>query len=129
MNAQVEKQNSGLDIFKWLIVVAIVIATIWGNQWVDKQYADFPAAYRILGMMAAAFLAIFVALTTTKGQIFRGFAHEARIEARKVVWPTRQETVQTTMVVIVFTIIMALFLWAVDASLFGLIEWVMGLGA
>ncbi len=128
MNEQAEKAGSGLDIVKWILVIAIVFATIWGNQWVDNQYADFPSAYRILGMLAAGLFALVVAMTTTKGKIFRVFAHEARVEARKVVWPTRQETVQTTMVVIVFTIIMALFLWAVDASLINLIEWVMGLG-
>ncbi|PIP78723.1 MAG: preprotein translocase subunit SecE [Gammaproteobacteria bacterium CG22_combo_CG10-13_8_21_14_all_40_8] len=129
MNAQLEKTSAGLDMFKWVLVVAIVIATIWGNQWVDKQYADFPSAYRILGMLAAGAFSLAVALTTTKGKVFRVFANEARIEARKVVWPTRQETIQTTMVVILFTIIMALFLWAIDVSLVSLIEWIMGLGA
>jgi len=129
MNEQAETASSSFDMVKWLLVIAIIVATIWGNQFVDKQYADFPSAYRILGMIAAGMLALVVAMTTVKGKIFRTFAHESRIEARKVVWPTRQETVQTTMVVIVFTIIMALFLWLVDVSLIKLIEWVMSLGA
>jgi preprotein translocase subunit SecE len=54
------------------------------------------------------------------------FAGEARDEARKVVWPTRKETVQTTGVVILFVIVMALFLWAVDGVLFWVVKTLMG---
>ncbi len=123
MSAKAEKQSSGFDWLKWLIVIAIVIGVIWANE----KYADIPSAYRILAVLAAGLVAGLFALTTTKGRAFKKFAHESRIEARKVVWPNRRETVQTTMIVIVFTIIVALILWGIDVFVMKVIDWLMGI--
>ena len=123
MSAKVEQQGSGLDWLKWLIVIAIVIGTIWGND----HYADFPSAYRILAILGAGILASLFALTTAKGRAFKGFAHDARIEARKVVWPNRRETTQTTFIVIAFTIVVALILWGIDVIILKLIDWLMAI--
>ena len=63
------------------------------------------------------------------GKQFFRFALDARDEAKKVVWPTRKETMQTTGVVMAFVVVMALFLWAVDGILLWLVKWLMGQGS
>jgi preprotein translocase subunit SecE len=122
MSAQAENKSSSFDRLKWLIVIAIIAATIWANQ----EYADFPSAYRILAMLGAGLIAVLFAFSTAKGREFKQYAHESRIEARKVVWPNRRETVQTTFIVIAFTVVVALILWGIDAILVSLIDMVMG---
>lgn len=69
-----------------------------------------------------------VAAQTAKGKAFIAFAKDARTEVRKVVWPTRQETMQTTLIVIVVTVIMGLLLWGLDAILLRLVSFLTGLG-
>ncbi len=122
MSAQAENKSSSFDGLKWLIVTAIIAAAIWANQ----EYSEFPSAYRILAMLGAGLVAVLFALSTAKGRAFKQYAHESRIEARKVVWPNRRETVQTTFIVIAFTIVVALILWGIDALWVTLIDWVMG---
>jgi preprotein translocase subunit SecE len=88
--------------------------------------ADSPTVVRVLSVLAGFALAAATAWFTVPGRQFVGFSREATAEARKVVWPTRKETLQMTGVVIVFVIVMALFLWLVDALLFWLVKLVMG---
>jgi preprotein translocase subunit SecE len=76
----------------------------------------------LLGLLLAAA----VAWTTAPGKQFVAFGRESVAEAKRVVWPTRKETVQTTGVVILFSVVMALFLWAVDASLMLIVNSLMG---
>ena len=68
-----------------------------------------------------------IAAVTEKGRTFLAFAKEARIEVRKVVWPTRQETTHTTLIVMVATVIMALILWGLDGILFRAVGFLTGL--
>jgi preprotein translocase subunit SecE len=75
----------------------------------------------VLAVVAGA-----VALQTTRGQAFFELAKEARIEIRKVVWPTRQETTQTTLIVVAVVLVMALLLWGLDALLGWLVSFVVG---
>ncbi|RMH34138.1 MAG: preprotein translocase subunit SecE [Gammaproteobacteria bacterium] len=124
MSAVETPKKSGLDLIKWLLALGIVIALIVGNHYYEDTIAS---AYRILAMLAGGGIALLIFLTTETGKRFAAFAREARIEIRKVVWPTRSQTVKTTLVVMVFTIVMALLLWAVDAILVVLIEWIMRL--
>jgi len=117
MNVSAEKPGSttgkGIDVAKWLVVVALLAAAVIGNAW----YAEQPLLYRALAGVALVLAAIAVAFTTIKGREFNAFRREAMIELRKVVWPTRQETGQTTLLVFVVVVIMALILWALDALL------------
>jgi preprotein translocase subunit SecE len=124
MSEVTESKTSFLDIIKWLVVAGIIAAMVWGNHAYAEEIAP---AYRILAMLGAALVAVLVFLTTRQGREFRKFAHEARIEIRKVVWPNRKETVNTTMIVMAFTVVMALLLWGVDALLVVTVEWIMGL--
>ena len=74
--------------------------------------------YRVLGLLVGLGLALFVFSRTTQGRMALGYIEDSRTEVRKVVWPTRQETTQTTLIVMVIVILIGLFLWALD-SLFG----------
>ncbi len=98
---------------KWLIVFALVAGGVWGNF----HYTDESLLYRVLGLIAITAVAIAVALQTSQGVMFWNIAKGARTEIRKVVWPTHQETVQTTLIVMVFVVITALILWGLDALL------------
>jgi preprotein translocase subunit SecE len=76
-----------------------------------------------LALLVLAGVAGWVALQTTKGKQFSTLVSEAKTEMRKVVWPTRQELIQTTFMVVVFVLVVALILWGVDS----LVGWVISL--
>lgn len=116
MNAKVEKENGSLDLLKWLLVFVFVAAGVVGNYY----FAAESLLYRILALLVLAVVAGWIALQTIKGKQFAALVAEARIEIRKVVWPTRQELTQTTMIVVAFVLVVALLLWGIDS----LIGWV-----
>lgn len=122
MNAQTEQTGSGIEILKWVIVVAFLAAAIVGNQYFSEQ----SLLIRVVAILVAASIAFLVAATTTKGKAALGFAKEARVEARKVVWPTRQETVQTTLIIMVAVAFMSLLLWGIDALLVRIVAFALG---
>ena len=109
----VEPATSRFDAVKWIIVFALVAVAVVGNSY----YSDQSLLYRVLGILALAAVAGLVALQTTKGAAFWALVKGSRTEIRKVVWPTRQETVQTTMIVVAVVVVVALFLWALDSFL------------
>ncbi|WP_371358307.1 preprotein translocase subunit SecE, partial [Salmonella sp. E393-2] len=82
--------------------------------------------YRVLGILVLAVIAAFLALQTAKGQAFFSPAKEARVEIRKVVWPSRQETTQTTLIVVAVVLVMALLLWGLDSLLGWLVSMIVG---
>jgi preprotein translocase subunit SecE len=88
--------------------------------------SESPTVVRVLSVLAGLALATAVAYYTAPGKAFYAFSQESVAEARKVVWPTRKETLQMTGIVILFVIVMALFLWLVDSALFWLVKLVMG---
>ena len=113
MNAKVETQASKLDGLKWLVVIALVAVGVVGNS----MYANESLLYRVLALVALAIAAGFIALQTAKGKAFFQLFKEAKNEIRKVVWPTRQETLQTTGIVVVAVLIIGLLLWGLDSLL------------
>jgi len=120
MNASIEEQpSSSLDGLKWSVVVLLLAAAIGGNYY----YGQESALLRAIGVVVAVGIAGLVAMQTLKGRTTVAFAKESRTEIRKVVWPTRQEAVQTTGIVLVVTLLMSLLLWGLDSALF----WVVGL--
>lgn len=108
-----ETATSRFDLIKWIVVIALVAAAVVGNSY----YADQSLLYRVLAIVAVGIVAALVALQTAKGAAFWDLVKGARTEIRKVVWPTRQETVQTTLIVVGFVIVAALFLWGLDSFL------------
>ncbi|MEW5249006.1 preprotein translocase subunit SecE [Microbulbifer sp. 2201CG32-9] len=113
MNAKVEAKTFRLDGLKWLLVALLVGAAVAGNSY----YAEFPLLYRVLAMVALIVVALAVAFNTAKGNALWTLLREAQAEVRRVVWPTRQEATQTTLIVMVVVLIMALILWALDSAL------------
>ena len=122
MNVKAEAKDSRFDLLKWLVVAALVIAGLVGNQYFSAE----PILYRVLALLVVAALAGVIALQTSKGQAFWVLAKEARVEIRKVVWPTRQETTQTTLIVVAVVLVMALLLWGLDSLLGWLVSLIVG---
>jgi preprotein translocase subunit SecE len=123
MSEKAEQGSAGaLDAVKWVVVTALVVVAIWGNGY----YAEISPLYRALAIVGLALVAGFVGLQTEQGKAFNQLRKDAAIELRKVVWPTRQETVQTTLIVLVFVVIVALILFLMDWVLNGLVSWVIG---
>ena len=113
-----------MDKFKIVLAVACVVAGIFAYYW----YADVATVLRVLMVLASLAIAAGVAYTSAQGKEFYAFAQEAWAEAGRVSWPSRKETMQTTGIVFVFVVIMALFLFAVDASLAWLVKLTTGRG-
>ena len=111
---------SGMDVFKLVIAAAIVLVGLAGFY----MYADQPLLYRVLGIVAAVIVAAIIAFTTERGRSLASFMQDARTEVRKMVWPTRSETLQTTLVVFVVVLLLAIFLWIIDWILTRLIQYV-----
>ena len=105
--------ESKFDGLKWLVVVLVVTAGVVGNS----MFSDQSLFYRVVALVVLAVLAGFVALSTAKGKAFFNLFKEAKTEIRKVVWPTRQETLQTTLMVVVVVLIVGLGIVSVPAGL------------
>jgi len=113
MKANAQEKDSRLDWLKWAVVALVTAAAVWGNL----EFASQSALVRWPALLALAAVGILVALQTTQGAAFWALAKSARSEIRKVVWPTRQEATQTTLVVVVVVVVMALILWGLDTFL------------
>ena len=111
MSSKPEGASGALDWLKWAIVIAIVCAGVVGNS----LYGEFPLIYRVLALLALVVVALLVAVTTTQGASIWSVLRESQTELRKVVWPTRQETNQTSLIVILLVILTAFILWGLDA--------------
>ncbi|NOU00500.1 MAG: preprotein translocase subunit SecE [Gallionella sp.] len=112
------------DKIKLVLAFALMSVGIAGYYYLHESAAVLRLGSMLIGVLAAAG----VAYTSQYGKAFFGFAQDSVAEAKRVVWPTRKETIQTTGVVILFAVTMALFLWAVDASLMVLVNKLMGRG-
>lgn len=113
---------SRLDWFYWVVASTLLLAGLIANHY----YSEVSLPLRLLVWAAIVVISGFVILRTQKGKRALAFFREARIELRKVVWPTREETMQTTLVVAVMVIILALLLWGMDSILVWLIGWLTG---
>ncbi|HIQ51873.1 MAG: preprotein translocase subunit SecE [Pseudomonadales bacterium] len=113
MSAKAELNDNRFDVIKWVVVALIVSVGVFG----DSYFSAEPVLYRAIALVVLGLVAGFVALQTSKGKAFWSLLKEARIEIRKVVWPTRQETAQTTMIVVAVVLVMALVLWGLDSLL------------
>ncbi len=114
--------SDGLDWLRWAAVAAIVAAGVYANSYFSAE----SLLLRVIGLMAAAGAAGWIAARTARGRAFVGLCLEARVEIRKVVWPTRQETVQTTIVVLIVIFVVALILWLLDWALNGVVSSIIG---
>ena len=122
MTTNTGNQSNSLDIVKWGIAALLIATAVIGNQF----YADANVVARVAGVIIAFAIAGIIALQTSKGKQAQSFAREAHIEVRKVVWPTRQEALNTTFIVLAATAVMALILWGLDAILLRVVNLITG---
>ena len=115
MSAQTETSESGvLDIIKLLLAAAAIIGGLYSFYFYEFEVA---LPLRVLMVLGGAAIGITIAMTSTQGQRLWAFIQGSRVEIRKVVWPTKQETTQTAIAVFVFTLVMMLFFWILDSGL------------
>ena len=111
-----------LDKCIWCLVVVLVLAGIFANM----HFQQIDAALRAVAALVLFAMLIALVLLTQHGKHLAKFALEARHELRKVVWPTRQEAGQNTLIVSIIVAVMSCLLWGVDSMLSWLIAWIMG---
>ena len=112
------------DKIKLGLAFLLIAAGIAGFYLLSEQ----ALVLRILAVLAGVALATSVAWYTEPGKLFFAFGKESWAETKKVVWPTRKETLQTTGVVFLLVVLIAIFLWIVDASLMWAVKLLMGQG-
>ena len=124
MSTQTETSQSGvLDILKLLIAAAALIGGLYSYYYYEFELS---LPLRVLMVLGGTGVGIAIGMTSTQGQRLWHFIQGSRVEIRKVVWPTKQETTQTAIAVFVFTLIMALFFWALDSGLLWLTRMFVG---
>lgn len=111
-----------LDWLKWTVVLILLLAGLVGNHYYSEVSMPLRMGIWVLLLAAAGF----VASKTIKGKWVIDFFRDSRLELRKVVWPTREETMQTTFVVAAMVIVLALLLWGLDGILVWAIGWLTG---
>ena len=115
----VEGKSKGLNTLLWILSVAFFTAAAIGNVYFKEA---FSLPVRVVGVVVALLIAFGFAAITNQGTKARTFFSEAKVEGRKVVWPTRAETRQTTLIVIGVTVLTSLFFWAIDSIIIALIN-------
>jgi preprotein translocase subunit SecE len=124
MVTQTETSQSGvLDIIKLSVAAVALVGGLYAYYYYEPQVAQ---ALRVLMVLGGTAAGIGIAMTSTQGQRLWHFIQGSRVEIRKVVWPTKQETTQTAIAVFVFTLIMMLFFWALDSGLLWLTRTLVG---
>ena len=113
MNIKSEEKEYHLDAAKWTFVFALVAAGVIGNSHFSAQ----PMFYRVLGLLLLSCLALVVMYNTEKGANLWSLVQGSVVELRKVVWPSRQETNQTTLIVVAVVVVMSIILWLLDTFL------------
>ena len=112
-----ENATTVADKVKLGLAMAFVVAGVWGYY----LLAERALVLRFLAVVAGVAAGAGVAWLSEPGRQFMTFAVESWAEVKKVVWPTRKETIQTTAAVFAFVVVMAIFLWISDKTL----EWVL----
>ena len=131
MNTKAEqpKATNVGDIGKLILAVAVVAAGIFAYSWFGND-ANVSSTLRLLGLLLAIAAGITIGAFTAPGRRLRSFVAEAQFEMRKVVWPTRDETLKTTGIIILVVILLSLLLCLIDLILKSVIlDWLLKLGS
>jgi preprotein translocase subunit SecE len=124
MTTHTETSESGvLDTIKLLIAAAVIVGGLYSYYYYEFQLA---LPFRVLIVLGGTGIGITIAMMSAPGQRLWHFIQGSRVEIRKVVWPTKQETTQTAIAVFVFTLIMAVFFWLLDSGLLWLTRQLVG---
>lgn len=120
-NAEVQ-MSSNHDAVKWTIAFVLVAVAVAGNIYFDDQ----SLFYRLLGVVVVGGLGIYVGFSTSKGRELIELGRNAKKEILRVVWPTKQETFQTTAIVMVAVVVVGFVLWLIDTGLAWLVSSLIG---
>lgn len=124
MSAKTTSKGSGLDTAKLIGALALLMLSVVGFYYFEEE----SLLYRVLGMLAIIGAGIWLALNTSQGKGLLSFMSGARTEVRKMVWPTRAETIQTTLMVFIIVVLLSIFLWIVDMLLGAGVKWLLAVG-
>lgn len=131
MNTKAEQQPKGTnaaDVAKLVLAGLILVGGIFAYSWFGND-ASIPSSVRLLGVLAALVVALAIAAFTALGRRVRNFIGESQFELRKVVWPTKDETIKTTGIIIVVVVVLSLLLGLIDLILKSVIlDWLLKLG-
>jgi preprotein translocase subunit SecE len=123
MASRIEHQHeTKLNWLKWSLVAIIVIAGLAANYY----YNQLQWPLRLLAWLFLLTISAAVVYQTSQGKQLVEFARDSRMELRKVVWPTRQETIQITLIIVGVVVLLALILWGVDGILLRVVGWLTG---
>ena len=114
MTAESESKTPALDVVRQVLAFALVIVGIVGFYYFSEQ----SLLYRVLALVALVIVSAFLVFSTGSGQRIWSFMKESRVEVRKIIWPSRQETTQTTVIVFVMVFLVGMVLWLLDMFLF-----------
>ena len=122
MSQQVESNYNIQSKLLWLIGLCLISLAVWGNSY----FSDIGLLYRVLGVVGILLVSLFVLRFTIFGNQTYNLLVQSSTEIRKVVWPNRTETTQTTLIVTVAVLIASLILWGLDSLFSFLIKFLLG---
>ena len=115
--------TGALDWLKWTVVWALAAGAVVGNWYYQEEWS---LLLRAAALVVLAAVAGFVAVQTDRGQRVWALMREARLELQRVVWPTREQTTQTTAIVLVLILVFSVILWGLDSALSYFVRLVIG---
>jgi preprotein translocase subunit SecE len=124
MTTKTESTSGPLDTVLLILAAAVLIGGIVGYYWFEEQ----SLLLRVVGVIVSLGLGALIFFQSAQGKTLWRFIQGSRVELRKVIWPTNQETMQTTLTVLVFTLIMGSFFWLLDMGLGAIARQVTGGG-
>jgi len=124
MSAKAEVESSGMDIAKLALSALLLVAGVYAFY----HFEAHSALLRVIGLLITVGVSAAISYHTAVGRRVWGFALDARMEVRKVVWPSRQETLQTTLIVFVMVLIVGIMLWLFDMLLLTIVKALTGQG-
>ncbi len=111
-------KNKGVNTFLWIVAIVLLAVAAVGNVYFSTH---FSLLVRVLLMIGLGIAGLVMVALTNEGSKAIAFLKESRLELRKVIWPTRQESTQTTFIVIAITVLISLVLWAMDSIIVQLV--------
>ncbi|BBL69764.1 preprotein translocase subunit SecE [Methylogaea oryzae] len=122
--AQSETQSTALDTIKSVLAVLAIVAGIAGFYY----FSEYGQLYRVLGVLGAVVVSSLFGFSTAHGRSFLVYARDSRIELSRVVWPTRRETMQATLLVVAMVFVVGMLLWLLDMFLLWGVQLLTGQG-
>ena len=110
MSTKAESGPGPLDTILLLLAAAVLVGGIAAYY----VFEDESLPLRVAGVLVSLAIGTVIAMRSAQGQNLWRFIQGSRVEIRKVIWPTRQEALQTTLTVLVFALILGIFFWGLD---------------